>query len=164
MRGGEAQRGASTLAPWGWTVGGGPAHPGLVPAPGALGSCRGPEWALALMLQAENRMRAAKRHQGCLSGGETPQHGFMAKRLLGGGAVDQLSPIFTKGRQRRGPWPPWQQEGERLDTRGRHPDRHQRLEGPFSDHANPLSHWTAGETEARRKKQVLGQGHRVNEK
>lgn len=34
-------------------------------------------------------------------------------------------------------------------------------EGPFSDHANP--HWTAGETEARREKQVLGQSHRVNE-
>ena len=82
----------------------------------------------------------------------------------GEGLRDQLSPILTKGEQRRGPWPPWQQEGERLDTWGRCPNRHQRLEGPFSDHANPLSHWTAWEMEARGKKQVLGQGHRMNEK
>lgn len=78
--------------------GGAPACPWLVPPPGAQGSCRGPEWASALMLQAENRMRAAKRHRGCLSGGETPQHGFMVERLLGKGEGNQLSPILTKGK------------------------------------------------------------------
>ena len=54
------------------------------------------------MLQAENRMRAAKRHQGCLSGGETPQHGFMLRRFLGGGAAGPAVPHPHKGRAKEG--------------------------------------------------------------
>lgn len=54
-------------------------------------------WAPALMLRAENRTRAAKRHQGCLSGEEMPQHGFMAERLLGGGSGEPAVPHPHKG-------------------------------------------------------------------
>lgn len=112
MRGGEAQRGAIHPGTLGVV---GPCLFKAGPPPGALGSCRGPKWALALMLQAENRMRAAKRHQGCLSGGEMPQHGFMAERLLGGRGRGAAVPHSHEG-QRRGAWFPLQQEGERLDT------------------------------------------------
>jgi hypothetical protein len=118
MQGGEAPRGAhhpGTL---------GVAGPLLVPnlsPPGAMGSCRELEWAPALMLQAENRMRAAKRHQGCLSGGEMPQHGFMAERLLGGGGGEPAVPHPHKG-QRRGLWPQLQQKERGWTCKGKCPD------------------------------------------
>lgn len=80
-QGGGASRGARHPGTLGVV---GPCLSRVCPPPGALGSCRGFEWAPALMLQAENRMRAAKRHQGCLSREEMPQHGFMSERLLGG--------------------------------------------------------------------------------
>lgn len=131
------KEGPSTLAPWGWW---GPCWSKACSPPGALGSCRGPEWAPALILQAENRTRAAKRYQGCLSGGEMPQHGFMAKRLLGGRGRGTSCPPSSQRTNRGGDCGLGrQQEGERLETRGKCPDRHQRTKRPFSGHANHLS-------------------------
>lgn len=112
MRGGP-KRGPLLWHPGGGQWEGGAAHPRLVPVLGP-GQLQGARVGPGSVLQAENRMRTAKRYQGCLSGGETPQHGFMAK-VTGGGAAGPAVPIFLKGKQRRGPWPPWQQEGERLD-------------------------------------------------
>lgn len=57
MQGGEAPRGAHHPGTLGVD---GPCLSQVFPPHGALGSCRGLEWAPALMLQAENRMRAAK--------------------------------------------------------------------------------------------------------
>lgn len=74
----------------------------VCPPPEALAAAEA-RVGLSSEASSRNRMRAAKRHQGCLSGGETPQHGFMAERLLAGELVgDQLSPILTKDKQKEG--------------------------------------------------------------
>lgn len=93
---------------------------------------------------SRNRMRAAKRHQGCLSGGETPQHGFMAERLLAGERVgDQLSPILTKDKQKEGAVASEEESRRRAGwehSERMRPDRQQSLKDCFRDQANQISH------------------------
>lgn len=92
-QGGEAPRGARHPGTLGVV---GPCLSQVCPPHGALGRCRGLEWAPALMLQAENRMRAAKRHQGCLSRERCLSMDLCLKGYWGEEVGNQLSPIPIK--------------------------------------------------------------------